>query len=79
MEERVKRAIDKAEKLIKRAFPETDVELKVLNKAKSYLKDARYFFAMGDFVSAFGAADYAYGLVEAVYIMRGLPLPDDAL
>ena len=38
--------------------------------AEQYAKDAGHFFRKGDYFSSFGASDYAYGLLDAVWIME---------
>lgn len=37
----------------------------LLDLAKRYYEDAKYFQTKGDFASAFGALNYAFGLLDA--------------
>ncbi|MFA5412168.1 MAG: DUF357 domain-containing protein [Candidatus Micrarchaeia archaeon] len=45
--------------------------------AEQYAKDAGHFFKKGDYFSSFGASDYAYGLLDGVWLAEkgGLPAP----
>jgi hypothetical protein len=36
-----------------------------LTMAKSYFKDARYYYEKGDYVTAFAALNYAHGFIDA--------------
>jgi len=38
--------------------------------AKNYLKDAEHFFAKKDYFSSFGAANYAYGIIDGILIIE---------
>ena len=42
----------------------------VLDWAANYFSDAQHFFEQGDFFSAFGAANYAYGIIDAALIIE---------
>jgi len=44
---------------------------KVLEYAENYGKDAKHFFEKGDYFSSFGAANYAYGYIDAVLLIEG--------
>ncbi len=39
--------------------------------AKNYLSDAKHYFDKGDYFSAFGCANYAYGIIDAILIHEG--------
>ncbi len=67
--ERAKTSIEKTENLL-RVFAPSKAEKEVFDKAMHYIADAKYFHDKGDYFSSFGASDYAYGLVEALIIMR---------
>lgn len=43
----------------------------VLEYIDNYTNDARHFFESGDYFSAFGAANYAYGFIDAVLVIEG--------
>jgi hypothetical protein len=44
---------------------------KVLEYAENYAKDARHFYEKGDYFTSFGAANYAYGFIDAVLVIEG--------
>jgi len=44
---------------------------KILEYAENYGKDASHFFDKGDYFSSFGAANYAYGFIDAVLVIEG--------
>jgi hypothetical protein len=66
-EERLQKEFDR----MKRALE--SIELKTKNKeaseliemASRYYEDAKYFKERGDFASAFGALNYAFGMLDA--------------
>jgi len=66
---RAKASIDKTRKLADSFLPEPG-EKEVYEKALHYASDAQYFYDKGDYFSSFGASDYAYGLIEALSMMR---------
>ena len=71
--ERAKKDIEKLERMLKK-FNELGLgELypQVLEYALNYWKDAIHFYEEGDYFTAFGAANYAYGFVDAVLIIEG--------
>ena len=41
------------------------------NWARNYRSDAKHYFDKGDYFSAFGCANYAYGIIDAVLIQEG--------
>lgn len=43
----------------------------VFEYARNYGDDARHFFDNGDFFSAFGAANYAYGYIDCILLLEG--------
>ncbi len=71
--ERAKKDIDKLEKItsifqslgLGKKYP------KVLEYVHNYGNDARHFFEQGDYFTAFGAANYAYGFIDAILIIEG--------
>lgn len=44
---------------------------RVLEYVENYAADARHFYEKGDYFSAFGAANYAYGFIDAVLVIEG--------
>ena len=72
-EERAKKDIDKLERIIE-AFKSLGLGRKypkVLEYAENYGRDARHFFEQGDYFTSFGAANYAYGFIDAVLVIEG--------
>lgn len=41
-------------------------EEEVVELAKSYYKDTKYYFEKGDYFTAFGCINYAHGLLDGV-------------
>lgn len=41
-----------------------------LDFAETYWKDAKYYYEKGDFFTAFGCANYAYGILEGILIIE---------
>jgi hypothetical protein len=68
--ERSRLSIEKTENLLRVFVPNQD-EKEVFEKARNYLSDSKHFFEKEDYFSSFGASDYAYGLVEALIMIRG--------
>jgi hypothetical protein len=44
---------------------------RVLEYIENYAADARHFYEKEDYFSAFGAANYAYGFIDAVLVIEG--------
>jgi hypothetical protein len=42
----------------------------VLEWAVNYFNDSKHFFDKGDYFSAFGAANYAYGIIDGLLILE---------
>lgn len=71
--ERAEKDIDKLGRML-RKFEDMQLGEKypaVLEYAKNYANDAKHFYEEGDFFSAFGAANYAYGFIDAVLVIEG--------
>ena len=71
--ERAKKDIDKLEAVLKEFRKlKLDAEYpEALEWAENYHSDARHFFARKDYFTAFGAANYAYGIIEGLLIISG--------
>ena len=70
---RAKKDIDKLEKIIS-VFKELGLDAKypqVLEYAENYCTDSKHFYEKGDFFSSFGAANYAYGFIDAILLIEG--------
>jgi hypothetical protein len=48
-----------------RKYPE------VYEYAMNYAADSRHYFEKGDYFTSFGAANYAYGFIDAVLVIEG--------
>lgn len=71
--ERAQKDLDKLEKIIE-IFKSLGLDKKypqVLEHAENYQKDAQHFFDKGDYYTSFGAANYAYGHIDAVLLIEG--------
>jgi len=43
----------------------------VMEHAENYRKDAKHFYEKGDYFTSFGAANYAYGHIDALLLIEG--------
>ena len=43
----------------------------ILDYAERYGADAKHFFENGDYFTSFGAANYAYGFIDAILVIEG--------
>jgi len=71
--ERAEKDVEKLRRIIKE-FEEEGLHKKykeAYDWAKNYLSDAEHFLAAGDFFSSFGAANYAYGIIDGILITEG--------
>ncbi|MCX6768549.1 MAG: DUF357 domain-containing protein [Candidatus Micrarchaeota archaeon] len=75
--ERAERSLSKLKVHLERSAWIADRHPKVFALAEQYAKDAEHFFKKGDYFSSFGASDYAYGLLDGVWMTEkgGLPNP----
>ncbi|MCX8197862.1 MAG: DUF357 domain-containing protein [Candidatus Micrarchaeota archaeon] len=49
---------------------ESEQNREILDLARRYCEDAKYFLAKKDFVTAFGCINYAHGLIDALRKMK---------
>lgn len=71
-QERAKKDIDKLKVIVKefkhygfdKKYPE------VLDWADRYLTDSIYYFDKKDYFTSFGAANYAYGIIDGILILE---------
>ncbi len=72
-EERAKKDIDKLERIliVFKSLGLAEKYPKVLEYAENYGRDAKHFFERGDYFTSFGAANYAYGFIDAVLVIEG--------
>jgi len=65
--ERLDKEFDRTEKALNaiKISSHDDAAHELFDLAKRYYEDARYFKEKGDFASAFGALNYAFGLLDA--------------
>jgi len=72
MKERAEKDVKKLKEIIAE-FEVLDLHEKYSDAyewAKNYLKDAEHFFAKKDYFSSFGAANYAYGIIDGILIIE---------
>ena len=71
--ERAKKDLDKLDRIIAifRSLGLDKKYPKVLEYAENYGADAKHFFVKGDYFSSFGAANYAYGYMDAILLIEG--------
>ena len=43
---------------------------RILDWVRNYQKDAQHFYERGDYFSAFGAANYAFGIIDGILILE---------
>jgi hypothetical protein len=47
-------------------------EVEVIDQAKRYYEDTKYYLKKGDYFTAFGCINYAHGLVDGIRMIKGL-------
>ena len=70
--ERAKKDIDKLVAMANE-FKELGLALKYpepMKWAENYLHDAEHFYKEGKYFTAFGAANYAYGIIDGILIIE---------
>lgn len=45
--------------------------IRIIDLSQRYCKDAQYFLDKGDVLTAFGAVNYAHGMIDALRILKG--------
>ena len=73
--ERAERSLAKLKAHLERSEWIKEKHPSVFGLAEQYAKDAGHFFKKGDYFSSFGASDYAYGLLDGVWIAEKGELP----
>lgn len=61
----IKNRIKKDIELFEKNYREVK-EKKVVEMAKRYYEDSKYYFSLGDYFTAFGCINYAHGLIDAI-------------
>lgn len=66
--ERILIDIDKLEESFKEisSISTTDEEEEIIERAKSYKEDCKYYLEKGDEITSFGCITYAHGLIDAI-------------
>jgi hypothetical protein len=70
--ERALKDIEKLDRIIAK-FKElgfSEKYSKVLEYAENYAADAKHFYEDGDYFTSFGAANYAYGFIDAILVIE---------
>ena len=71
--ERAIKDIKKLEQIIQ-IFKKLGLDKKypqILAYAENYFHDSKHFLAKQDYFTSFGAANYAYGFIDAILIIEG--------
>lgn len=69
---RAKKDIEKLEQILKE-FKSLGFNKKyplIFDWVKNYLADAKHFYSRKDYFSAFGAANYAFGIIDGILIIE---------
>lgn len=73
--ERAEKSLRKLKAHLERSAWISDRHPKVFALAEQYAKDAEHFLGKGDCFSSFGASDYAYGLLDAAWMVEKREFP----
>ena len=71
--DRAKKDLDKLDNAM-RAFDEAGLAKKypvIIEYVENYCTDAKHFYEKGEYFTAFGAANYAYGFIDAILLIEG--------
>lgn len=68
--ERIQRDIELFERNVRDVASEGKAK-EVVDLAKRYCEDAKYYLGKGDYLTAFGCINYAHGLIDAISLIRG--------
>jgi hypothetical protein len=47
-------------------------ENEVIERAKSYFEDTKYYLEKGDLITSFGCITYAHGLLDAIRLLHNI-------
>jgi hypothetical protein len=50
----------------------TSEEKEIIERAKSYSEDCKYYLKKGDEISSFGCITYAHGLIDSIKIIHSI-------
>ena len=67
---RIEKDLKMFEENLSRFSPSDEREEEILNLAKSYYQDTRYYLEKKDLFTAFGCINYAHGLLDALIKLR---------
>jgi len=72
--ERILVDIDKLENSLKeiKDLNFSDKEIEIIERAKNYRDDCKYYLEKGDEVTSFGCITYSHGLIDALKINHNL-------
>lgn len=73
--ERAERSLAKLKVHLERSAWIKEKHPSVFALAEQYARDAEHFFQKKDYFSSFGASDYAYGLLDGVWLAEKGELP----
>ncbi len=70
--DRIKKDISMFEKNIDKLDDKTIINQEILELAKQYYQDSKYYLEKKDYFTAFGCINYGHGLLDALLIIGGL-------
>lgn len=72
--ERIVVDIEKLDESLKKidSIEFTPEEEEIVNRAKSYKEDCKYYLEKGDEISSFGCITYAHGLLDAIMLNHNI-------
>ncbi len=72
--QRIKKDIELFTKNIKEieSIKLDDPENEIIERARSYFEDTKYFLEKQDYVTSFGCITYAHGLLDAIRLLHNL-------
>ncbi len=70
--ERAKKDIEKLDRIIAifKSLNLAEKYPKIIEYAENYCSDAKHFYEKGDYFTSFGAANYAYGFIDAILVIE---------
>ncbi|MFN7991341.1 MAG: DUF357 domain-containing protein [Candidatus Micrarchaeia archaeon] len=72
-QERARKDLEKLERML-HIFRKLGFDRKypaITGYAENYGADAKHFYEEGDYFTSFGAANYAYGFIDAILVIEG--------
>lgn len=72
--ERIKKDIELFTKNIKEieSIKLDDNEIEIIERARSYFEDTKYYLEKQDYITSFGCITYAHGLLDAIRLLHDI-------